>query len=420
MEKKVVAVFAKNDHRQINKDLKFFTFLKEVGSSLPVWLPRGTTVKRLIKDFLYQLEKEHGFIFVTSPVLANQEIYQTSGHLQHYQEYMFPEIKVSQQSLLLRPMTCPHHCLIFASQNYSYQDLPIRMSEDSLLFRCEKSGASHGLERVRQMELKDAHIFTINEQSAIEKEVRNCFVLTQKVLERLEIQIDRIDLSLHDPVKTKKYYSAPKLWQETESLLIQLLTKMQVPFQKIKGEAAFYGPKIDFQVKTLMGHNLTVSTIQLDFLLAKKFQLKYRTAKQGPQQQFATPIIIHHGIIGTYERLVALLMEQKKGWLPFWLAPTQIMIFLVQKQEDVVNYWKKVVQFCQSNGLRVIAVDLKKKLSENVKKSWLLKVPVQVFIGQKELTKKQVTYSHFLTSQEKKTGSIFQFLDYCKQLNDFN
>lgn len=211
MKGKKKVIFAKNDHRQINKQLKFFTFLEPVGASLPIWLSNGAIVKQLIKNFLYQLESEHDFIFVNTPVLANQDIYKTSGHLDHYQEYMFPSMIVNNQKLTLRPMTCPHHCLIFANQNYSYQDLPVRMSENSLLFRYEKSGSSHGLERVRQMELKDAHIFLVNEPTVIEKEVQNCFTITQKALQKLGVKITKIYLSLHDPKKPEKYFNAPQL-----------------------------------------------------------------------------------------------------------------------------------------------------------------------------------------------------------------
>ena len=415
MKGKGKPVFADSDHRQINKQLKFFTFLEPVGPALPIWLAQGAIVKKLIKDFLYQLESDHDFIFVNSPILANQEIYRTSGHLDHYQEYMFPPMEMNQQKFALRPMTCPHHCLIFNSQNYSYQDLPIRMSENSLLFRYEKSGSSHGLERVRQMELKDAHIFLINDPQVIEKEVRNCFLMTEKALKKLGIKITKIYLSLHDPQKPDKYFNNPQLWKETETILAKCLEKMEVPFVKKKDEAAFYGPKIDFQVTTLLEHDLTISTIQLDFLLAKKFNLKYRTAKQE-EQPFATPIMIHHGIIGTYERLIALLLEQKKGWLPFWLSPVQVAIFLVDNDPKVVHFWQKVVAFCQSHGLRVKGIDLKKKLSESVKKAWLTKTPTQVFIGQEEVANNQITYLHHSKPNEKKQVTLFQFLDYCHQL----
>lgn len=416
MKGKGKPVFAQNDHRQINKQLRFFTFLEGVGPSLPIWLSRGAIVKKLIKDFLYQLESEHDFIFVNTPILANQELYRTSGHLDHYQEYMFPPMEMNTQKFALRPMTCPHHCLVFASQNYSYQDLPVRMSENSLLFRYEKSGASHGLERVRQMELKDAHIFLVNDPLVIEKEVQNCFFMTQKALHKLGVKITKIYLSLHDQTKPEKYFNDPQLWTKTEKILETFLTKTGVTFVKKKDEAAFYGPKIDFQVTTLLEHDLTISTIQLDFLLAQKFRLKYRTAQQG-QNNFATPILIHHGIIGTYERLIALLLEQNNGWLPFWLSPVQVVVFLVDNDPKVQHFWQKVVEFCQDHGLRVQGVDLKKKLSENVKKAWLMKVPVQVFIGKAETTLQKVTYLHYLQKTAKKQVTVFQLLDYCRQLS---
>lgn len=407
--------FQKNDHREINKKLKFFHFSENVGSSLPIWLPNGELVKHLIKQYLKKLETEYNFNFVTTPVLGKIEMYKTSGHLEHYQEYMFPAIKVNEQKLMLRPMACPHHCKVFCHQNYSYQDLPVRMSENVLLFRYEKSGAIHGLERVRQMELKDAHIFLPKNKSIIKKEITNCFFMIKTALRKLGLKIDKIYLSLHDSENMKKYYHDINLWKKTENILEEVLTELKVTFEKVKGEAAFYGPKIDFQVNTVLQHDVTISTIQLDFLLGEKFKLKYRTKKQNKGEIFATPIVVHLGTIGTYERLLSLLLEQKNGWLPFWLSPAQIMIFSMNNDETAKKYAQKVFEFLKSHDLRVEMMDVNKKISENIKLAWERKVPVHIFLGKQETESKTITYIHHNHPQTKHNKDIFQLIDQCQK-----
>lgn len=408
----------KKDHRQLNKNLKMFLFLPAIGSSLPIWLPRGEIVKKLIKDFLFHLEKDANFLFLSTPILGNEVIYQKSGHLNHYKNYIFPPLKINNQKMLLRPMTCPHHCLVFAHQKYSYQDLPIRFSENSYLFRYEASGAIHGLERVRQMELKDAHIFLPQDESIIVQEIKNCFFLVQKVFAKLNLTINNIYLSLPDFTNQAKFHSNQELWTKAETILVKALQELGTKYKSMPGEAAFYGPKIDFQVNTPLNHDLTVATIQIDFLLAAKFQLQYRTSQQIAAKTFATPVILHYGIIGSYERLLALLLEANNGWLPFWLSPCQIMVFALSNALEVQNYLKKVVDLLKKHHLRVEIADSKKKLQENIRKTWEMKIPLQLFIGQKEMEKQKVNYLFYQKPQEKFFHTIWQLLNKCMEWNN--
>ena len=411
----VQQLVAAYDHRELNKNLKFFYFNKQIGSGLPFWLPNGVIVKNLIRDYLQTLEKAANFVFVESPLLGSEKIYQTSEHLKHYREFMFPMLQRQNEKLYLRPMSCPHHCLLYQAVPRSYLDLPLRLSENAYLFRQEASGALIGLERTRQMQLKDSHIFTTNDPKMIEQEITQCFQLTQTALQALGVRIKTIYLSTNDSQAPAKFIDAPQLWRYTTSILQTVLKKLQVNFQLMVGEAAFYGPKIDFQIDTVLGHNITVSTIQLDFSLPQKFQLKYRTASQKTTK-YESPILIHHGLIGTYERLFMILMEQNAGWLPFWLAPVQIMILPISNELSVQNYVRKTQALFQKYQLRSQIAPSTKKLTENIKSSWLQKIPCRVFIGNKELATQKITFHIHLHSAKKQTQDVFAFIDLCLNL----
>lgn len=402
-----------NDHRKLNKTLKFFYFSKLIGSGLPFWLPRGLIVKNLIRNFIRDLEKAAGFTFVETPILGSEKIYQTSEHLKHYREFMFPVLKRKNEALYLRPMTCPHHCIIFQSEPRSYLDLPLQISEDSLLFRQEASGALIGMERVRQMQLKDTHIFLPLQPKVIKAAIKQCIELTQTALKALQINIKTIYLSVNDEKTTDKFINHPHLWEKTIMILRDVLNELKINYQLMIGEAAFYGPKIDFQIDTALGHNITISTVQLDFSLPEKFQLKYRTSNE--KNKYQTPILIHHGLIGTYERLLTILMEKNNGWLPFWLSPVQILILPLSLDPKIQNYAQRIHQLLDRYKLRSEIASSRRKLSENIQQSWQTKIPIRLFIGEQELTSQQIT---FQTHQQKKqTINTLAFVDFCIKKN---
>ena len=412
----VVEFLLPTDHRKTNQTLKIFRFINEIGPGLPFWLPKGETVKHEIKTYLRKLEKDNGFIFVNTPPIANKKIYETSGHLEHYEEYMFPTMERNQEFFVLRPMTCPHHCLFFASEIRSYSDLPMRVSENSLLYRYETSGSLSGLERVRQMELKDTHIFLQKDSKQIKTEIQKCYRMTQAVLKAMGIQIKRIYLSVHEPKEFKKYYNDSKLWAETEAILKEGLDEIKVDYKVMKGEAAFYGPKIDLQINNALNHDVTISTIQLDFLLAQRFKLTYRTAEPSKSKREVQPIIIHHGIIGTYERLIATLLENNNGWLPFWLSPIQVAIIPMQNNDKVSEYNKKIYELLYKYNIRTKIMKTEKSVNANIKKTWLEKIPFHIFIGAEEESSQVVTFSDYRQSKIKEKISALQLVDRCLNL----
>lgn len=402
------------DHREINKKLSFFSFNFLNGSALPMWLPNGELVKNLIKNFIREIEEKNNFLFVTTPVLVNKKLYEISGHLKHYKDFMFPEIKDGLNSLMLRPMTCPQHCLIFLNKKRSYKELPLRISENASLFRYESSGSLTGLERVRQMELKDLHVFISKEIKEIKKEINKLYKMTIKVLSAFDIKINKIYLSVHDENNKNKFFSDSKLWLKTEKILFEILSKMNIDFVTMKGEAAFYGPKIDFQIKSILGRDITVSTIQLDFLLPEKFKLKYNTNSQQDKLKIETPIILHHGIFGTYERLISIILEQNNGWLPFWLSVIQVSILIVSNEEENFNYSKKIKEMLNKYKIRTKLFEFKNNLNFNIKESWAKKIPFQIFIGKKEVENKKITIIYYKEPKIKKEMDIFEFIENCK------
>ena len=404
-----------NDHRVLNKTLQFFYFDEKNGSGFPFWLPNGLLVKNLIRDFVYNLEIRAGFTYVQSPLLGTKKMYQTSDHLKHYETYMFPALNHKNEILYLRPMTCPHHCLLFTSEPRSYANLPLRFSENAVLFRQEASGALLGMERVRQMELKDSHIFLPVNEEMIKKELWKCLNLTQQVLAALQIKIHTVYLSVND--HSGKFINLPQLWKTTTNLLETVCKENALKYVLKKGEAAFYGPKIDFQIKTALHHNITISTVQLDFALGEKFALKYRT-NNPTKREFKTPILIHHGLIGTYERLLVILMEQNNGWLPFWLAPVQVILIPLNATAPILNYTMKIASLMRRYQLRIEIANSKQTLAENVRSSWVRKIPFRVFIGETERKQRELTYQQANGQRDKKTLAPLPFIDWCLKMNE--
>ncbi len=375
------------DHRKIGKEMEIFMFSEFSGQGFPIWLKNGMIIKNQIKHYLQKLEIKYGFSEVQTPVFGEEALYKRSGHLDHYREDMFPILKVDNENLVLRPMNCPHHIIIYQTKMRSYRELPIRISEHAFQYRYEKSGALMGLERVRSMELTDSHIFCRHDQ--IVDEFKNVYQLINEVLNKFKIEIDYISLSLHDPNEKNKYYNDSKMWENAENSLKNVLNELNLKYEEKIGEAAFYGPKIDIQVKNALGHEITMSTLQLDFLLPQKFDIKY----VDKNQQFATPVIIHRGLIGTYERFIAILLEQYKGDLPFWIAPRQIVIIPVNKIHQ--QYCKDIKEKLQTLNLRVHVDDRDETLGKKIREANINKTKIQIVIGNKEIENQKINVRYY-------------------------
>ncbi|GAB2676264.1 threonine--tRNA ligase [Paenibacillus thermoaerophilus] len=366
----------KRDHRRLGKDLKFFTFTKEVGQGLPIWLPRGAKLRRIMERYIVDKEERLGYSHVYTPVLANVELYKTSGHWDHYQEDMFPKMELDNEELVLRPMNCPHHMMVYKSDLRSYRDLPIRVAELGTMHRYEMSGALTGLHRVRAMTLNDAHIFCRPDQ--IKEEFARVIRLIREVYEDFGITEYRFRLSYRDPNDTEKYFPDDAMWEMSQRMLREVVEELDLPFYEAEGEAAFYGPKLDVQIKTALKKEETLSTAQLDFLLPERFGLEY----VGEDGQKHRPVVIHRGIISTMERMTAFLLENFAGALPTWLSPVQAKVLPVS--QNYAEYAQQVADKLQAAGVRV-EVDLRnEKLGYKIREAQLEKVPYMLVVGENE------------------------------------
>jgi len=383
------------DHRVIAKELDLY-FSEDDGQGLPFLLPNYTIIRNQIQAFLRQKQKEFGFQEVITPVLGSEELYQTSGHLPYYQDYMFPtisNISKKKERFRLRPMTCPHHFLIYQQKPRSYRELPLRLCEDALLHRYEASGGLKGLERSRWMELSDHHIFVNSEN--LKEEIKKIYYYAKDILANLNFSIERLICSLHDSTNKEKYHADEQIWQKSESLLIELLEEMNLTYLKEKGEAAFYGPKLDFEVKAQDGKYITIGTIQLDFISPQRFNLKYI----DKEQNFQIPMIIHHSPIGTYQRFIALLLEKTGGRLPFWLAPTQLVILPLNNQEEVKNCSEDLQKRLSIAQFRS-EIWSDETLGYSIKKTHQKKIPYYLVIGKEEIKTKKMKLHHVYSQKE--------------------
>ena len=393
------------DHRKIGKDLELFTFDKNIGQGLPIWLHNGTVIKREIEKFIFDLLFQYDFNIVSTPVLGTKQLYETSGHWNHYRENMFPAIKVDEETFVLRPMTCPHHLTVYKTKKHSYKELPFRIGELAILHRYEASGGLIGLERVRQMYLIDTHVLVTPEQ--ITSEIKRCYSIIKTALETFGIHIHSVSLSLHDPKDKEKFFDDKQMWANSEKQLQSALDELNIKYEKMVGDAAFYGPKIDFQAKTVLGKIITVSTIQLDFLLPNRFELKYH-AKDGTEM---TPVLVHLGSIGTLERFISILLEQTKGILPLWLAPNQVQLILVN--DSLKEYGDEIYNGLKKNNIRVWYDLSEERLSKKIRNGQIKKVPYQLIIGENEKQKKTVSFRKY-GSQDSKEISLQEFVSLLK------
>jgi len=386
------------DHRKLGKELDLFMLSPEVGSGLPFWLPKGATIRRIIERYITDKEINLGYQHVYTPIMANVDFYKKSGHWDHYHEDMFPPMDMGEgEMLVLRPMNCPHHMMVFKNDVRSYRDLPIRIAELGQMHRYEKSGALSGLQRVREMTLNDAHVFVRPDQ--IKEEFRRVVNLMLAVYEDFDITDYRFRLSYRDPKNTEKYFDDDAMWEKAESMLKETLDEMGLEYFEAMGEAAFYGPKLDVQVKTALGTEETLSTVQLDFLLPERFDLTY-VGEDG--QDNHRPVVIHRGVVSTMERFVAYLIERYKGAFPTWLAPVQAKIIPVNLDIHG-SYASELQEKMASKGLRV-EVDMRnEKMGYKIREAQTLKVPYQLVIGDNEMEEGTVAVRRY---GEKKTETI--------------
>jgi threonyl-tRNA synthetase len=364
------------DHRRLGKELELFTVSEDVGAGLPLWLPKGATIRRLLEEYILGVERELGYEHVYTPSLAKVDLYVRSGHWAHYHEDMFPPMDLETEQMVLRPMNCPHHILVYESKLHSYRDLPVRLAELGTMYRYERSGALSGLSRVRCMTLNDAHIFCSPDQ--IKEEFSNVMKLVERAYRDLGITKYSYRLSLRDPANKEKYVDNDEMWELGERVLREAMDSLGLPYRESKGDAAFYGPKLDIQLADVMGHEETYSTVQVDFHLPNQFDLKYT----GADGNFHRPLMIHRAIVSTMERMVSYLIELYAGAFPLWLAPVQVG--LVPISERHLEYAKKVQQQLQSTGLRVELDTRNEKMNAKIRDLTLQKIPYVLVMGDKE------------------------------------
>lgn len=387
------------DHRKLAKELGIFMFADIVGKGLPMWLPNGFTVRRLLSDYIMNKELELGYEHVMTPSLGNVKLYKKSGHWAHYKDDMFPAMELDDEAYVLRPMNCPHHMVMYKSTLHSYRDLPVRIAEIANDFRFEASGALTGIERARAFTQNDSHIFCRPDQIA--QEFKNVAHLILDVYKDFGFKDYSFRLSLRDKNNKEKYFGNDELWEKSENELREVLKEMDVEFYEAEGEAAFYGPKLDVQVKSALGHDVTLSTIQLDYQLPERFELTY-VDENGDKVR---PVVIHRAILGSLDRFVAFLLEETKGNLPLWLAPTQVQVIPV-KLEYHDEYAKEVVAKLRKAHFRVNNDNRDEKLGYRIREAQLKKIPYQLVLGDNERDNGTVTYRKH--GEKKQTTVTFE------------
>ncbi len=384
------------DHRKLGKELSLFTNSQKVGQGLPLWLPKGATIRRIIERYIIDKEVELGYDHVYTPVLGSVDLYKTSGHWDHYQENMFPIMDMDNEQLVLRPMNCPHHMMVYKNEIHSYRELPIRIAELGTMHRYEMSGALSGLQRVRGMTLNDAHIFVRPDQ--IKDEFIRVVQLIEEVYRDFDLDEYSFRLSYRDPEDKEKYYDDDEMWERAQSMLKEAMDELKLDYYEAEGEAAFYGPKLDVQVKTALGKEETLSTVQLDFLLPEKLDLTY-VGEDGKQHR---PVVIHRGVVSTMERFVAFLIEEYKGAFPTWLAPVQVQVIPVSPDVHF-DYAKQVTDKLKSNGLRVDMDKRDEKIGYKIREAQMQKIPYMLVVGDNEVEAEAVNVRKY---GEKKTETV--------------
>jgi threonyl-tRNA synthetase len=390
------------DHRKIGKELNLFTTSQLVGQGLPLWLPKGATIRRIVERYIVDKEVSLGYDHVYTPIMGSIDLYKTSGHWAHYQEDMFPVMEMDNEQLVLRPMNCPHHMMVYKNGIHSYRELPIRVAELGLMHRYEMSGALSGLQRVRGMTLNDAHIFVRPDQ--IKDEFQRVVRLILDVYKDFDINDYSFRLSYRDPQDTEKYFDDDTMWEKAQSMLKGAMDDLGLEYYEAEGEAAFYGPKLDVQVRTALGKDETLSTVQLDFLLPERFDLTY-IGEDGKQHR---PVVIHRGVVSTMERFVAFLIEEYKGAFPTWLAPVQVQVIPVSPEVHY-DYAKKVQEKLKSEGFRVELDGRNEKISYKIREAQMQKIPYMLVVGDKEVSENAVNVRKY-GEQKSETVDFTAFL----------
>ena len=399
------------DHRKIGKDLNIFMNHDLVGKGMPLWLPNGAIVRKQLENYIYEKEQKLGYLHVYTPCVGTVDLYKTSGHWDHYKENMFPSMKVDTEEFVLRPMNCPHHMLIYGNDLHSYKELPIRIGEFAADFRYEASGAVKGLERVRCMCQNDAHLFVRPDQ--IGEEFKKVVGLILDVYKDFGLNEYKFRLSLRDPEDKEKYFDDDKMWDEAENKLREVLNEYGIPYYEAIGEAAFYGPKLDVEVKPAVGPEVTLSTCQLDFLLPRRFELSYIDADGSKK----TPVVIHRAILGTFDRFTAFILEETKGALPLWLSPVQVTVIPVNNEYHL-EYSNSIVNSLLELGIRVKLDDRDEKLSYKMREAQTKKIPLTLIVGDKEVEGNTISYRKF-GSQDTTNLSFDKFMkDIVKTIKD--
>lgn len=386
------------DHRKLGRELGIYMIHDLVGRGLPMWMPNGFTVRRLLSDYIMNKELSLGYEHVMTPSLGNVKLYKTSGHWDHYKDDMFPAMKMDDEAYVLRPMNCPHHMVMYKQSLHSYRDLPVRIAEIANDFRFEASGALTGLERARAFTQNDSHIFCRPDQIA--QEFKSVAELILDVYKDFGFEDYEFRLSLRDPDDTEKYFGNDELWEKSESQLRDVLNEMGVKYYEAKGEAAFYGPKLDVQVKSAIGHDVTLSTIQLDYQLPERFELTY-VDENGDKVR---PVVIHRAILGSLDRFVAFLLEETKGNFPLWLTPKQVVVLPVNNKYHE-EYAKEVVAKLRKAGFRTELDNRDEKLGYRIREAQIHKIPYELVLGNSERDEGTVTYR--LHGEQKQTTVSF-------------
>ncbi|MBO4702075.1 MAG: threonine--tRNA ligase [Lachnospiraceae bacterium] len=397
------------DHRKIGKDMGLFMSDDLVGRGLPMFLPNGYLVWQELENYIRTKEQKLGYQHVLTPCVGTVELYKTSGHWDHYKENMFPPMEVEGENFVLRPMNCPHHMRIYANKPHSYKELPIRLAEIAHDFRFESSGTLKGIERGRHFCQNDSHIFVTPDQ--IKDEVKGVCDLIFSTYEDFGITDYRCVLSLRDPADTKKYHPDDEMWNKAEQALRETLNEIGIEYTEEIGEAAFYGPKLDVNVKPAIGNEITLSTCQLDFCLPAKFELTYIDADSEKK----TPVVLHRAILGSIDRFMAYILEETKGNLPTWLAPVQVKILPIKNDDDELNeYVKKLKYALYDANVRVESDDRSEKFGYKMREAQIQKVPYIAVIGKKEAEEGNVSF-RLHGEQETVTVKFDEFIDMIKE-----
>ena len=398
----------KRDHRKIGKEMELFFFSDRVGKGLPMWLPKGTALRLRLQEFLRKIQKRYGYQEVITPHIGSKSLYVTSGHYAHYGKDSFQPIHTPEEGeeYMLKPMNCPHHCEIYASQPRSYKDLPLRIAEFGTVYRYEQSGELHGLTRVRSFTQDDAHIFCRPDQ--VKGEFLRVMDIISIIFKALDFKNFEAQISLRDPNNKEKYIGSDEVWAEAEQAIIEACEEKGLPARKETGEAAFYGPKLDFMVKDAIGRRWQLGTIQVDYNLPERFKLEYT----GSDNEKHRPVMIHRAPFGSMERFCAVLIEHTAGHFPLWLTPDQVVVLPISEKFN--DYAQKVCEYLNANEVRTTIDDRNEKIGRKIRDNELKRIPYMLVVGEKEAAEGTVS----VRKQGQGDQGSMKFEDFAKKINE--